>query len=175
MRSSPSHNWLFFFGVLPLLLVCASGQRVSADCGNYVYFLPEPNAYTNRELPPHPIPTCTDASCHQPLAILAQLPSPPAPVQHLDAFLRRIVTASHQSLNWTVGHEDVTLVRGHLTNIFHPRVDFVCHFYLSVRRYQFIGKRFSYPCVIRSSRSVEPSFRSLDRPYSSSILERILP
>ena len=101
---------------------CASENRASAACGDYVHILASRTA-NDSEAPVLPPMPCNGKSCQQAPIAPEPLPIPTAPTsptQSLDAILSADPEFATHLIALRSDPEDRTSQRGHLEAIFHP-------------------------------------------------------
>lgn len=89
MSTYPFYRWLFTIGILPLVVLCASGTKASASCGDYLHIVADKPQTQNGDTPNLPRPPCHGPSCHQSPVMPTPVPVSVAPTEHLtpDAIL----------------------------------------------------------------------------------------
>lgn len=74
MTASSLYRWLLTIGFLPLVMLCATGNRASASCGDYLHIVSDKPQTQNDDTPNQPRPPCNGPSCHQSPATPAPTP-----------------------------------------------------------------------------------------------------
>lgn len=122
MRTSPPSIWPLCIGILSIAGFCASENRASATCGDYVHILAK-SAADHSEAPISPTKPCNGKSCQQAPIAPAPLPipsTPTTPTQSLDAILSADAEFALHQVELRIAPEDRASQRGHLEAIFHP-------------------------------------------------------
>ena len=121
MRSSHLHRWLLFVGILSIAILCASDDKATASCGDYVQILTNNTAH-NSDTPTVPHPPCHGNSCQKSPVLPAPMPVPTTatPVQSLDAILSASIEVEAVQVDTRSDGDHATSCRGHLDTIFHP-------------------------------------------------------
>ena len=122
MRISPLSLWPLCIGILSMAGFCASENRATAVCGDYVHILAK-NAADGSEAPVSPPKPCNGKSCEQAPIAPAPMPiptTPTSPTQSLDAILSADAEFAPHLVELGIDPEDRASQRGHLEAIFHP-------------------------------------------------------
>lgn len=74
MTVTSLNRWLFTIGLMPLVMLCATGNSASASCGDYLHIVNDNPATQNGDTPVQPRPPCNGPSCRQSPATPAPMP-----------------------------------------------------------------------------------------------------
>ena len=82
MSAYPLYRWLLTIGILPLVVLCASGTKASASCGDYLHIVADKSQTPNGNTPNQPRPPCHGPSCHQAPVMPTPVPVTVTPTEH---------------------------------------------------------------------------------------------
>ncbi len=89
MSSYPFYRWLVTIGMLPLVVLCASGSKAGASCGDYLHIVADNSQPPSSDTPKQSRPPCHGPSCRQAPVMPSPVPVTVTATEHqtLDAIL----------------------------------------------------------------------------------------